>query len=72
MGEPRPTREVEAVRSDDEVLAMARKRLRLALEMLGDKGAETVLDDSLTGAGVLARDAGDLLEVLFERRLEGG
>ncbi len=58
------------------LLEAARERLRSALEMLGSRGEETVLDESITGAGILAHDAGDVLEALFELRLakagEGG
>ena len=69
MTDAKATSGVEGSRSDDEVMVMARERLRLALEMLGSAGADAVLDESLTGAGILAHDTGDLLEVLFERRV---
>jgi len=52
-----------------ELLMAARKRLRSALEMLGDVGDSALLDESIAGAGILAHDAGDVLEVLFELRL---
>ena len=35
MSDTKATGGIEVSRSDDEVMAMARKRLRLALEMLG-------------------------------------
>ena len=52
-----------------ELLVAARKRLRSALEMLGTVGDMALLDESIAGAGILAHDAGDVLEVLFELRL---
>lgn len=67
MSRTRPTCEV--MRTDDEVLAMVRCRLRLALKMLGERPADTVLDESLAGAGILARDVEGLLDALLERRL---
>jgi len=54
--------------SPDDILAAARRHLKVALKMLGDRGPETVLDASLAGAGVLARDASDLLEELWRER----
>jgi len=69
VSDTKATGGIEVSRSDDEVMVMARKRLRLALEMLGPGAADSVLDESLTGAGILAHDTGDLLEVLFERRV---
>lgn len=53
------------------LLVAARKRLRSALELLGTGDETTVLDEAITGAGILAHDAGDVLEALFELRLEG-
>ena len=59
MSDTKATGGIEVSRSDDEVMVMARKRLRLALEMLGSGAADAVLDESLTGAGILAHDTGD-------------
>ena len=56
--------------SETALLVAARQRLRSALEMLGTGDETTVLDEAITGAGILAHDAGDVLEALFELRLE--
>ena len=52
------------------LLVTARKRLQSALDLLGTGDETTVLDEAITGAGILAHDAGDVLEALFELRLE--
>lgn len=52
------------------LLVAARERLRSALELLGTGDETTVLDEAIAGAGILAHDAGDVLEALFELRLE--
>ncbi|MGH1344661.1 MAG: hypothetical protein ACRBN8_24090 [Nannocystales bacterium] len=52
----------------DEMLAGTRSYLQAALELLGEGGAETVLDASLAGAAILARDASELLKGLLRER----
>ena len=54
------------------LIETARERLRGALELLGEQGEVGVLDESVVGAGILAHDAGELLEALFELRLGMG
>ena len=54
------------------LIETARERLRGALELLGERGEVGVLDESVVGAGILAHDAGELLEALFELRLSMG
>mgnify|MGYP001315762335 CR=1 FL=1 len=56
--------------SATDLLVAARERLRSALELLGTGDETAVLDEAITGAGILAHDAGDVLEALFELRLE--
>jgi len=51
------------------LLDRARERLAAAMKLLGTQSDEAVLDETVVGAGILAHDAGDLLESLFEMRV---
>ena len=51
------------------LLEQARERLKAAMKLLGNRSEEAVLDETIVGAGILAHDAGDLLESLFELRM---
>ncbi|MGH1344650.1 MAG: hypothetical protein ACRBN8_24030 [Nannocystales bacterium] len=59
---------VETDMSETAMLCMARERLRAALELLGTRGVETVLDESIEGARVMASDAKRLLRALHRHR----
>ncbi len=50
------------------MLCLTRERLRAALDLLGTGGVETVLDESIEGARVLAIDAKNLLAALYRHR----
>ena len=63
----RDTKETEAL-SNQGLLATARSRLNAALELLGRGSEETVTDDQLVGASVLANEASTTLKMLAERR----
>ena len=58
--------------SAGDLIATARQRLRSALELLGEQDETGVLNENVVGAGILAHDAGDVLEALFEHRLHEG
>ena len=59
---------VETEMSETAMLCLARERLRAALELLGTRGVEAVLDESIAGARVLAADAKRLLSALHRCR----
>ena len=59
---------VETDMSETAMLCLARERLGAALELLGTRGVETVLDESISGARVLAADAKSLLSALHRHR----
>lgn len=59
---------VDTEMSDTALLSLARERLRAASELLGTRGVEAVLDESIAGARVLAADAKNLLAVLLKHR----
>ena len=63
----RETKETAAI-SAQGMLATARGRLKAALELLGNGSEETVADDQLIGASVLAGEACSTLKRLFEHR----
>jgi len=63
----KPTQETAAISSEG-MLSIARSRLRSALELLGSGSEETVTDDVLTGAAVLAEEARTTLHGLRRRR----
>ena len=54
--------------SAEGMLTTARDRLKAALELLGSGSEETVADDQLLGASVLASETSATLRMLFERR----
>ena len=55
--------------SETALLCLARERFRAATEMLGTGKPEGVLDESIDGARVLAKEARGLLTGLLEIRL---
>lgn len=59
---------VETEMSETAMLCLARERLRAAVELLGTRGVEAVLDESIAGARVLASDAKSLLAALLKHR----
>lgn len=59
---------VETDMSDTAMLCLARERLRAALDLLGTRGVEAVLDESIRGARALAADAKNLLGALQRSR----
>ncbi|MGH1349140.1 MAG: hypothetical protein ACRBN8_46850 [Nannocystales bacterium] len=65
---PTETRETVAM-SAESMVGLARERLEAALKLLGSSSEVAVPDDVVVGAGILAHEAGDALEELFEHRL---
>lgn len=59
---------VDTEMSDTALLSLARERLRAAVDLLGTRGVEAVLDESIDGARVLAADAKRLLAALLKHR----
>lgn len=59
---------VETEMSDTAMLCLARERLRAATELLGTRGVEAVLDETIAGARALAADAKSLLSALLQHR----
>ena len=54
--------------STDANLASAREQLQAALDVLGSRGEETVLDSTLLGAARLAFDAAEILRRIHRKR----
>ena len=57
------------VLAGEELLEMAKVRLTSALELLSGGSVDCLLDASPAGASLLAHDAGEALQALFERRV---
>jgi len=64
----RDTGEAVGELSADQLVSLARERLYSALRMMGSGGDQELRDEAIVGAGILARDAADVLEALFEQR----